>query len=120
MRGWPAISLVTLGFLATLAASDPEKARVHGYALSGTIVSVNETAKIFVVKSSSGRQTHLSWTDATVVIGGTIAVGQKVTLRYLDRGRTHVVTSIRVGPSPTPSATTARASTPAPAPTPSR
>jgi hypothetical protein len=118
MRGRAILSLMTLAWLAVAAASDPPKARIHGYAASGTVVSVDESSKTFVVKSPSGRQTHLSWTDATVVIGGTIAVGQKVTLRYLDRDRKHIATSVRIGPSPTPSATTARAITPSPAPTP--
>ncbi len=120
MRGWAAISLMTLGLLATVAASDPGKARIHGYAVSGTVVSVDESGKTFVVKSPSGRQTHLTWTDATVVVGGTLAVGQKVTLRYLDRDRKHIATSIRIGAPATPSTTTARAATPAPAATPSR
>lgn len=120
MRGWAAISLIILGLLATVAASDPPKARIHGYSASGTIVSVDEAARTFVVKAPSGRQTRLSWTDATVVIGGAIAVGQKVTLRYLDRDRKHIATSIRIGSGPTPSATTARATTPPPAATPSR
>lgn len=120
MRGWAAMTLVTLGLLAIAAASDPGKARVHGYAVSGTVISVDEAGKSFVVKSPSGRQTHLTWTDATVVVGGTIAVGQKVTLRYLDRDRKHVATSIRIGPPATPSSTSAREATPAPSATPSR
>jgi hypothetical protein len=118
MRGWATVSLITLGLFLTVAASEPDKAKVHGYAASGTIVSVDEAAKTFVLKSPSGRQTRLSWTDATVVIGGTIAVGQKVTLKYLDRERKHIATSIRIGPPPTPSVTTARAGTPPPAATP--
>ena len=120
MRGWAAMTLVILGLLAIAAASDPAKARIHGYAVSGTVISVDEAGKTFVVKSPSGRQTHLIWTDATVVVGGTLAAGQKVTLRYLDRDRKHIATSIRIGASSTPSSATARAATPAPAATPSR
>jgi hypothetical protein len=119
MRAGTSISLMAVGLLATIAASDPSKAKVHGYALSGTVVAVDEGAKTFDVKSSPRRQTRLSWTTATVVVGGTIAVGQRVTLRYLDKDRKHIATSIKVVPSPTPSATTAAsAATPAATPPP--
>ena len=118
MRPAVAASLMALGLLATVAASEPSKAKVHGYALSGTVVAVDEAAKTFDVKTSLKRQTRLSWTTATVVLGGPLAVGQKVTLRYLDKDQKHIATSIKIGL--VPSGETARATTPAATPAPAR
>ena len=97
--------------IATAAA--PSKAKVHGFALSGTVASVDDASKTLVVRGTSGRQTTLSWTNATSVFGGRLAAGQSVTLRYLDRDGKHIATSIHISPPPTP----ATASTPAPTPT---
>ena len=82
--------------LAAVAAT-PNKAKVHGYDLSGTITGLDNGKKTLVVQSSSGKTTKLSWTNATTVAGGPLAVGQSVALRYLDKDGKHIVTSIRVG-----------------------
>ena len=116
MRAGAAISLVAFGFLAIVAASEPSKARVHGYALSGTVERLDDAAKTFDVRSSPTRRTRLSWTTATVVLGGTLAVGQRVTLRYLDKDRRHIATSIKIVASPTPAPGAAPAGT-SPVPT---
>jgi len=91
----------------------PSKAKVHGFALSGTVASVDDANKTLVVRGSSGRQTTLVWTNATAVVGGHLAAGQSVTLRYLDRDGKHIATSIHISPPSSPRA----ASTPAPTPT---
>ena len=101
-------------FAAPLAwAVAPSKAKVHGIALSGTVASVDDVHKTLVVRGASGRQTTLSWTNATSVVGGQLAAGQSVTLRYLDRDGKHIATSIHISPPPSPRT----ASTPAPTPT---
>jgi hypothetical protein len=94
-------------------AAAPSKAKVHGFALSGTVASVDDANKTLVVRGASGRQTTLIWTSATSVVGGRLAAGQSVTLRYLDRDGKHVATSIHISPPPSPRT----ASTPAPTPT---
>jgi hypothetical protein len=118
MRAGATVFLVAVGLVATVAASEPSKAKVHGYALSGTIVAVDEAGKTFDVKSSPKREMRLSWTTATVVLGGSLAVGQKVTLRYLDKDQKHIATSIKIMPAA--SVETARATTPAATPAPAR
>jgi hypothetical protein len=94
-------------------AAAPSKAKVHGIALSGTVASVDDANKTLVVRGASGRQTTLVWTNATSVVGGRLAAGQSVTLRYLDRDGKHIATSIHISPPTSPRA----ASTPAPTPT---
>src|SRR5262249_23409417 len=70
---------------SVLFAATPNKAKVHGYDLTGTIAGLDQSKKTLVVESSAGKQTKLSWTDATKIMGGPLAVGQSVTLRYLDK-----------------------------------
>ena len=118
MRAGATVSLIALILVATVAASEPSKAKVHGYALSGTVVAVDEPGKTFDVRTSPKRQTRLSWTTATVVLGGSLAVGQKVTLRYLDKDQKHIATSIKI--MPPASAEASRTITPAATPAPVR
>ncbi len=97
MRRIGIISILAMVLSATLPAASPSKARVHGYPLSGTVASVDQNNKTFVVRSSAGKMTTLVWTPATTMAGGDIKVGEKVTLRYLDRNGKHFATSIVVG-----------------------
>ena len=90
-------SILAMALSATLLAASPSKAKVHGYPLSGTVLSVDQSAKTFVVKSSSGKATTLVWTPATTMAGGELKVGEKVTLRYLDKDGKHIATSVVVG-----------------------
>jgi hypothetical protein len=107
VAGWVLFALVAV----LPGATAPSKAKVHGFALSGTVAAVDEGKKTLVVKALSGKQTTLAWTSATRVIGGKLEAGQTVTLRYLDKDGKHIATSIRIGSvSPSPSA----ASTPVP------
>jgi hypothetical protein len=87
---------LSIAVLSVLSAAAPSKAKVHGFALSGTVASVDEAGKTFVVASASGRKTTLAWTPATKVTGGVLKPGEKVTLRYLDKDRKHIATSIQV------------------------
>ncbi len=99
--------------LPLLAASQPtpSKAKVHGFSLAGTVASLDEAKKTLVVRGAAGKETKLTWTDATRVLGGKLAAGQAVTLRYLDRDGKHIATSIRISP-PQTTATPAIALTP--------
>jgi hypothetical protein len=115
MRAGATVFLMALILPATVAASEPSKAKVHGYALSGTVVALDEAAKTFDVRTSPKRQTRLSWTTATVVLGGSLAVGQKVTLRYLDKDQKHIATSIKIMPAVEAARATTPSATPAPA-----
>src|ERR1700737_4804828 len=107
-------SLVALACLPLLLATQiavPSKAKVHGFSLSGTVVRIDEGKKTLAVRNAGGKETTLVWTNATKVFGGTLAVGQAVTLKYLDRDGKHIATSIQIapppavaGPTPTPTA----------------
>ncbi len=90
-------SWVALALVASLSGAAPSKAKAHGFALSGTVSSVDEHQKSFVVKNAAGKETTLVWTSATKITGGTLRPGEKVTLRYLDRDRKHIATSVKVG-----------------------
>jgi hypothetical protein len=106
-------SLAALSFLPVLLAAQiaaPSKAKVHGFSLSGAVVRIDEAKKTLAVRNAGGKETTLVWTNATNVFGGKLAVGQAVTLKYLDRDGKHIATSIRIGPPPA-------AASPPPAPT---
>lgn len=96
-----AIVLGGLLLIGSLLPAAPNKAKVHGFALSGTVSSVEPASKTFRVKGRTGKETILSWTDATTITGGSLKPGETVTLRYLDKDRKHIATSIRIG-SPRP------------------
>ncbi|HEV8117906.1 MAG TPA: hypothetical protein VGQ32_05235 [Thermoanaerobaculia bacterium] len=113
--------MIRFGFVSLLAltlagpASDPPaKPKTHGYALSGTVGSVDEARKTFVVKNSAGKETTLVWTNATAVVGGKLKTGEKVTLRYLDKDGKHIVTTVSIG-EPSAAKSTPGTATPAPA-----
>ena len=106
------VSLLAVALAAPLSADSPSRAKTHGYALSGTIASVDEGRKIFVVRNAAGKSTTLVWTTATTVVGGQLKAGASVTLRYLNKDGKHFATSVSVGegvaqktPAPTPAAT---------------
>ncbi len=104
------VSVLALALTAFLSGDSPNKA--HGYGLSGTITSTDESRKTFVVRNAAGKDTTLLWTTATTVVGGQLKAGEKVTLRYLNKFGKHIATSVVVGepaalktPPPVPAAT---------------
>jgi hypothetical protein len=106
------VSLLAVALAAPLSGDSPNKAKTHGYALSGMITSVDEGHKTFVVKNAAGKSTSLVWTAATTVVGGQLKAGANVTLRYLNKDGKHIATSVSVGeelaqktPSPKSAAT---------------
>jgi hypothetical protein len=91
-------SLLAMVLAAALSgAPAPNKAKTHGYALSGTVSSIDESRKSFVVRNAAGKETRLVWTDATTVAGGKVTAGARVTLRYLDKDGKHIATSVVIG-----------------------
>ena len=103
MRKTGALAIAVLA--AAALAATPSKAKVHGFDLSGTIAGLDPSRKSMVIQSVSGKQTKLVWTNATMIVGGPLAVGQRVRLRYLDKDSKHIATSIHVSsPEKTPTA----------------
>lgn len=87
--------------LAAPALSSPvatPRAKSHGYALSGTVVRVDEAKKLLIVRAG-GRETSLVMTPATSVHGGPLAGGQRVAVRWLEKDGRRVATSVRVEPA---------------------
>lgn len=106
------VSVLALAMAASLSSDSPSKAKTHGYALYGTVTSVDEGRKTFVVKNFAGKATSLVWTAATTVVGGQLKAGVSVNLRYLNKDGKHIATSVSIGeptasksPSPKPAAT---------------
>ncbi len=104
--------VLAMALTAFLSGDSPSRAKTHGYSLSGTITSVDESRKTFVVKNTAGKDTTLVWTAATSVVGGQLKAGASVTLRYLNKDGKHIATSVVIGepavrkiPSPGPAAT---------------
>jgi hypothetical protein len=96
MRKSGGLAISALAVIASLSAT-PNKAKVHGFDLSGTVIGMDQSRKTLIVQTPFGKQTKLTWTAATTIVGSPLAVGQTVTLRYLDKDGKHIVTSIRVG-----------------------
>jgi hypothetical protein len=67
----------------------------HGRESSGTVESVNNDAKTFVL-DSAGKDQTLYWTDATKVNGGTLAAKEKVTVRWMVKAGKRTATSISI------------------------
>ena len=115
MRKAGGLEIAALAVIASLAAT-PNKAKVHGFDLSGTVTGMDQSRKTLIVQTAFGKQTKLTWTNATTIVGGPLTLGQTVTLRYLDKDGRHIVTSIRVGrgdKTPTALATPSPTSKPA-------
>jgi hypothetical protein len=108
--GWASLVAVVL---AMPASSDPaNKAKTHGYPLTGTVVAIDQARKTFIVRNDAGKETRLSWTAATSVIGGKLSAGARVTLRYLDKDGKHIAMTVSVADSS--AATTPPPATPSP------
>ncbi len=106
------VSVLAMALTAALSGDSPNKAKIHGYSLSGTITSVDESRKSFVVKNAAGKDTTLLWTAATKVAGGQLKAGANVTLRFLNKDGKHIATSVVIAepvvrntPSPGPATT---------------
>jgi len=95
---------------AVVGAAAPEKTKVHGYTVTGTVAAVNVAAKTFVVRAATGKETTLVRTTATRLSGDALKVGDHVAVRWLDREGKKVATSIRIEPSAAVATPTAPAS----------
>jgi hypothetical protein len=114
MRKIATVGLMAGTMLVSLSGAGPSRVKAHGIALSGTVSSVDFAAKAFAVRDSAGKNTSLVWTDATKVTGGTLKVGEKVTLRYLVKDRKNIATSVKIAvplPQQTPASPVAPAVT---------
>ena len=92
-------SFASLLLAASMAFGVPgEKASPHGHAMKGTVSSVDMAAKTFVLKAG-GKDTTVSWSDATAVTGGQLKDGETVEVRSVDRNGAHMATAIKIEPA---------------------
>ncbi len=69
--------VVAAAFIAAAAAlaDTPPKSKAHGFSVTGTVVSIDNTALKMSVKTPAGKQIPLVWTGATKTAGGTVVAG---------------------------------------------
>jgi Domain of unknown function (DUF5666) len=78
------------------SSQDPSKSQPSQMkALRGTVSSVDNTAKSFVVKDSSGKEVTVFWTDSTRM-SGDLKEGASVNIQTSDQGGKVVATSVEV------------------------
>jgi Cu/Ag efflux protein CusF len=81
----------------TTTTTKTHKAVTHGTSIKGTIKSVDETAKSFVLTSGTKDNT-IYWTTATKVNGGPLAAGQNIVGRAMEKDSKWWATSVKVMP----------------------
>lgn len=71
----------------------------HAMTMTGTVSSVDQSAKTFSLQTKDGKQTAISWTAATKVRGGSLKDGERVDVSVLAKDGKNVATSIRISPA---------------------
>ena len=98
--------IVTLAaFSAFAATAKSHKPMSHGTELKGTISSIDDPAKSFVL-NSAGKDSTIYWTTATKVHGGPLKATESVVVRAMEKDSKWIATSIKVEPAKTAAATT--------------
>ena len=92
------VSLLALVLSFGIAAVSTAKGN-HAMTMSGTVSSVDQSAKTFSLKSKSGKETAISWTTATKVRGGSLKDGERVDVSVFPKDGKNIATSIRVSPA---------------------
>jgi hypothetical protein len=105
MRKIACLAVALCALLAAPAGAEPEKAKGHGYSVSGTVVRVDEKAKTFTVLSAGTREVTLVRTSATRISGAKLQAGERVTVRWIDRNGKKTATAVRIDPPVVASAT---------------
>ncbi|HKR67027.1 MAG TPA: hypothetical protein VJZ00_25095 [Thermoanaerobaculia bacterium] len=70
----------------------------HGKELRGSIKSVDDAAKSFVL-DSAGKDNTIYWTSATKVHGGPLKAGENVIARAMEKDAKWIATSVKVMPA---------------------
>ncbi|HEY3203560.1 MAG TPA: hypothetical protein VGL03_07850 [Thermoanaerobaculia bacterium] len=93
------LSLVMVFALSAAAVAIPQSADTSQSAaaksIRGTISSVDQNAKMLVVKDNSGKDITVYWNDATR-LSGDLKEGATVSLQTTEQGGKTVATSIEV------------------------
>ena len=86
-------SLLTLSALA--ATTTVHKPMSHGTELKGTVSSIDNPAKSFVL-DVAGKNDTIYWTSATKVHGGPLKATENVIVRAMQKDSKWIATSIKV------------------------
>ena len=92
----PLVSLFALSAFA--ATAKVQKPVSHGTEIKGTISSINDAGKSFVL-AVAGKNDTISWTSATKVYGGPLKATQNVVVRAMEKDGKWIATSVRVEPA---------------------
>lgn len=98
MRKIVRLSLIALVFAIGLASVATAKGN-HAMTMTGTVSSLDQSAKRFALKTADGKTTAISWTAATKVRGGSLKVGEHVDVSVFPKDGKNIATSIRVSPA---------------------
>jgi len=75
--------------------SNPDRPQDQGKAVTGTITSIDNTAKMMVIRDDSGQTVTVYWNDATRV-SGDLKEGATVSVLTSDQGGKTMATTIQV------------------------
>jgi hypothetical protein len=92
------VAVLSLGFSSLAFAGS--KTMMHGKHSSGTVVSVNETDKSFVLRDGK-KDTTVYWTGATKVTGGSLKANEHVNVRWMEKDGKVWATAVNVGSAKT-------------------
>ncbi|HYB52998.1 MAG TPA: hypothetical protein VEG84_03950 [Thermoanaerobaculia bacterium] len=110
--GFVPVLMFVAGVASAQSSSTPKN---HASTLTGTVAAMDEVKKTLVVHDAQGKDTQVVWTGATRMTGGTLKIGQSVTVRWMHRDGKKIATIVKVHDAE--SVTTASAS-PTVSPTP--
>jgi hypothetical protein len=92
------VSLLAFVLVIGIASVSSAKGN-HAMAMSGTVSSVDQSAKTFSLKTKTGKETTISWTAATKVRGGSLKEGARVDVSVFPKDGKNIATSIRISPA---------------------
>ncbi|HTO86927.1 MAG TPA: hypothetical protein VMR54_05290 [Thermoanaerobaculia bacterium] len=82
--------------LAAVSLGEAPNPKSHTKAVSGAITALDTASKSLTVKDAKGKETRLVLTGATRVTGGTLKIGEQVTVRWMTRDKKKVATIVQV------------------------
>lgn len=92
-----------LAFVVAIGVASVSTAKgnrgIHAMTMSGTVSSVDQSAKTFSLKAKDGKETPISWTAATKVRGGSLKDGERVDVSVFPKDGKNIATSIRISPA---------------------
>lgn len=92
------VTLFALVLMTCVASVSTAKGN-HAMTMTGTVSSLDQSAKTFSLQTKDGKQTAISWTAATKVRGGELKDGERVDVSVFAKDGKNLATSIRISPA---------------------